>query len=918
MNIQSIRNKIDELQCTVKSDILVLVETWLYPSETVLYNIAGYSAVHSCRASRGGGAAIYIKKSIKFTTLECSGSDELVNWVCVSLGESNIRLSAIYRPPSYDSQAFLNSLEAILNKYKSNHIIIGDMNVNLLNSGSLLTQEYKELLTLNRFEIVNSIDVANATRVTELSSTLIDHVLCNRAIRHRCNAQVEDNALSDHKKLTLNIIEKPIYCMRKVCVQRAFINSKKFSEMFLQYNTNIEIRTFQGLIDGIKKAKEKAQSFKKIKIHENNEWITPELLELIKIRDKAYKQHRQNPNNLEFKYNFTKIKNTINNQIKVLKNRYFNHKWIQAGENKKKQWSIINSFIKNSSNKEIIQELEVDGLLISNEQDIVDTLNTYFSQIGCDIVREVENEKNDRSMNVIFEEISCDNNISLEPTNEVEVSEVIMNLKRGAAPGRDGVSFKDLYNIKDHLICTLAVLINNVLSKGVFPDELKNVRICPVFKSGSKTLKNNYRPITLNSIFSKIIEVIIKIRIMSFVDKYVNLDPFQYGFTKNSNTLNATVDFISFLSGELDRGNIVVAVFVDLRKAFDVVDHRLLLSKLERMGFRGVAFKLIKSYLSDRKQYINLGNCSSDVRVNKCGVPQGSVLGPLLYTLFVLSLRLSGLQARYYTFADDTVLVYKSKDALDLQNMANNDLKHYYYWLLHNKLKINMDKTKYIIFKQKNKVVNDIHLQICEHRLTKTNDIKYLGLVLDENLNWNAHVKQIKQRLISMAGALYRCRTFLTTKAKYDVYNAYFLSVLRYLIPVWGSCNNTNFKIIQVLQNKILKILFGLDMRLHTEALYQMLKVQPISQILFLEQAKLIHKVLINKTKINSKIMLNNETHEHNLRNINNIRLETARTNKALHSPISLASEAYNSLPQEIKNARVFTEFINKIKMYVS
>ena len=164
-------------------------------------------------------------------------------------------------------------------------------------------------------------------------------------------------------------------------------------------------------------------------------------------------------------------------------------------------------------------------------------------------------------------------------------------------------------------------------------------------------------------------------------------------FQKNSNTLSATMDLMDHLALNLDRGKIMIAVLIDLRKAFDVVDHGILLDKLERMGFRGVILKLIQTYLCDRKHYIGMDKVKSKIALSNCGVPQGSVLGPLLYSLFVLSLQLSELSAKYFTFADDTVLTYCGDSVSLLSIEANNDLNRYYKWLLQQNLKLNLNKT---------------------------------------------------------------------------------------------------------------------------------------------------------------------------------------------------------------------------------
>ena len=248
--------------------------------------------------------------------------------------------------------------------------------------------------------------------------------------------------------------------------------------------------------------------------------------------------------------------------------------------------------------------------------------------------------------------------VSLRPVTELEISNVIDNLKKNAAPGHDGICVNNLLLFKKKLLPVLVKLINTAFQTGIYPDVLKISRVIPIFKAGEHNKIHNYRPISLISNISKIFEIIIKNRLVEFVSKYVGRDPYQYGFVENSGTLCATTDFVNYISSELDKGNFVVAIYIDLQKAFDVVDHSVLLDKLEKMGVRGVALSLLKTYLSNRRQYVTLNSADSAMLFNAAGVPQGSVLGPLLYTLHVLSLKNIKLSCKYFSFADDTVLVF--------------------------------------------------------------------------------------------------------------------------------------------------------------------------------------------------------------------------------------------------------------------
>lgn len=225
MNIQSIRNKLDEIQCFVKShdcDILCLVETWLDQLETDIYKINNYQAVHSCRRGRGGGAAVYIRNDIKVRELETSKENDSINWICLAVGEDNLKVSVMYKPPSISNTELLTFFESILLKYPKKHLIVGDTNLNLLELNNSI-KNYKNIIALNNFRIRNEISENMATRVTDHSKTIIDHIIAENSIDICDPIRVEDTPLSDHKLLTFSIAENI-----KIHKQKRFHHVKKW------------------------------------------------------------------------------------------------------------------------------------------------------------------------------------------------------------------------------------------------------------------------------------------------------------------------------------------------------------------------------------------------------------------------------------------------------------------------------------------------------------------------------------------------------------------------------------------------------------------------------------------------------------------------------------------------------------------
>lgn len=283
----------------------------------------------------------------------------------------------------------------------------------------------------------------------------------------------------------------------------------------------------------------------------------------------------------------------------------------------------------------------------------------------------------------------------------------------------------------------------------------------------------------------------------------------------------------------------------------------------------------------------------------------------------MLNLKYANLKARYFTFADDTILVYTGDEERALNNIVNEDLNLYLNWLYYNKLKINIDKTKYMIFKQKNKQIDYIHINMNNLTLEEVQDIKYLGLIIDNNLNWSQHIKLLSNKILSMIPIIYKCRNYLTNKTKLKIYNAFFLSHFRYQIPIWGTCGETNFKSAQILQNKVLKILFNYNWLTSTEMLYRELKISKLETIFRLEQAKLMYKIINNKQRCNINILMSNNVHNHETRSQNNIYCKTTKTNIGLNNPIVQASKTYNKIPEDIKNHNKYYQFIKHVKLYL-
>ena len=353
----------------------------------------------------------------------------------------------------------------------------------------------------------------------------------------------------------------------------------------------------------------------------------------------------------------------MNRELKRSKKDHYSSYFEKHSNNIRKTWVGIRSLInvKNSSKPDISQ-LNINGKIIDDPKDIVNNVNTFFVNVGP------ETDKNVPKVNHISPEKYLKNrnqfNFIIAHISNEEVLDLIHALPNKSS-GPASIPLELLQVAADLIVVPLCHIINVSFSSGIFPDSLKVAKVLPLHKGGSSQDLNNFRPISLLSIFDKIIEKLMHKRLYAFFEYHNILYKNQFGFRKNNSTIFALMEITEKIKESIDKGKFGCGIFIDLKKAFDTVNHNILLTKLEHYGVRGVIYNWFKSYLSGRTQYVFYNGESSSLKEISCGVPQGSVLGPLLFLIYINDLPNISEKLQFFLFADDTNIYYESRNTID-------------------------------------------------------------------------------------------------------------------------------------------------------------------------------------------------------------------------------------------------------------
>lgn len=913
MNARSIKNKTDQIELILKSSklrihIIIVSETWLRPGEEKFVNIPDYNACYVSRDKHGGGVGIFIDKMIPFKMIKEHNSD--LSMLTVNIVNVKLNVTVVYRPPDYKMNDFLQQYENFLESVSgSKNIVIGDFNLDLLKNTDA-TLRYREIYRTYDYHILNE------TMPTRMSNnpSLIDHVASN--FESNDELSLMDHSISDHRLQVLGL-PKPKQPYRKAEKKYKVFQNIDYPEARKQLvRLTQNLHQFTDPTTLYDRLEEIFINNRHVQVKEvyrvvGKEWISQKSLLLMKKRDRYYKKLKKQGTDY-YKRKHEEYSGKVKKQIKYEKKSYYKAEFGRSLGDAKKTWRTVNRIIHNKSqaSHSSVPSLKENGALLTEPKDISNSFNHFFINVGQDLSGGIQHIPVNRLDSVR-------DSLFFSPVTAIEVENIISLMDKNKACGVDSITVDSVQHLKTEVSIILTKLINLSLQDGVVPDKLKIARVKPLFKKGDCELSSNYRPVSVLPIFSKVLEVCVNGRLQSFLVRNDFLYGGQYGFCRGRDTETAVLDLISDLQMKMDRGLACSLVSLDLQKAFDTVDHDIMLVRLGEAGIRGVPYHWFKNYLLNRKQYVSVNNVNSSLETIRCGVPQGSVLGPTLFLIYINSIGKLSLRGNIKLYADDTTLVYYGTDVEMIKSDICNDLSQVSTWLKSHKLTANVEKSSYMFLSRKN--LNGVQHNILfeNQQLQNTSVIKYVGLLIDSTLSWSAHIDHIRKKIAPFVGLLFKVGYLLTKKLRKQLYYAHIYSHLHYLISVWGTAANCILNPLRVLQNKSIKNVFKLPLRYHTEQLYKMSKFLNINQIYRFKTILYIY--YISKKYKGSNISFVNvpNIHNYHTRQVNDIYLTRVRSNIGLNSIYHRGVKLYNDLPLSLRSITKPVLFKGRLREFI-
>ena len=962
LNIANIFSKLSSLKTMLQNltyntfipNIIVVTETHIQhdhgrKDHDLINLIPGYEFFHVDRKRKGGGVGIFIDSNI------CKKSkphvknifyEGIFEGMAITIpsqafspnNKKDLVILGVYRPPGNNAiDQFLTTLQHCMRLFdkKSNELILaGDLNLDLLKYQlHKQTADYIDILVSHQMLPY----IVRPTRIKHSSATLIDHIFMkgNRNVVSGILATeiAGSHGYTDHFPvfciIDLKIRETP----GTPFVKRYFTSDghrkrreglvyEDWSELYQENDPNTIYDSIQS-----KYCSHYNQNLTSKTYSKNNKrlprepWMTHDLLSDIRKRNKLVKQ--------KDKLNeYKQLRNDIVKRKRKAEKNYYEKKINECWKDLKGMWNILKMAMNQVSNKTSLPTaFNSDGKWISDKKENANNFNEFYSNVGPKANASIPGSQ--KTARQYLEKSQARNAYSIfTPTfRENDIKLAAQKLNKKTSTDTYGVSQAIMIDDIEFLAKPLTHLMNCSITTGTCPDGSKISRVIPVYKDkGHNYLYDNYRPISLIPALSKIMERLICDKITEFLVRFKVLYKSQYGFRKNHNTTHATLDFLKTIESALEENEYGVGIFCDLSKAFDTLDHDILIEKLKHYGIRGPILNWICSYLKDRKQYVDLDGTNSGLRTMSVGVPQGSILGPLLFLIYVNDLPAALDLLRPIMFADDTNLVIKGKNLGNLKTLIQSELNELADFFKANRLKLNVGKTKLICFRKKGVAIDEVQFEIClnDEKIKIEDSASFLGMTIDCHLTWEKHCQEVSNKVSRTTGILGRLKNFLPSSALKTIYDSLFMSHVQYGLEVWGGNSaSKGMKRLCGLQKKAIRHVTKSHYIAHTEPRMKSLGFLKVNDQHLLQCAKLAHDMVYQQCPENLQNSLNlcSDSHSYPLRSVteNPLEVREKRTDrqKIKVGFSKMGPKVWNSIPDNLKQLKSRNSFKTNLKQHI-
>ena len=928
-NIQSIITKLDILSTELYDfDILAFSETWLGPS-TLTEDINLESYLPPERKDRTGdnhgGVLIYVKDTIYYKRrldLEPIGIECI--WIEVQLRHKKVLFGLFYRPPNSDAEYFSSIEDSIflaIDTGIKDVVITGDFNCNMFNPRTARKiNSICEQLSL--YQVIN-----DPTHFTENSSSLIDIILTKdkdsvilsgvgepflqQEVRYHCPVFGILNFSKPKRKSYIRQVwffDRGNYDLLR--------NEIALTDWTALESQNID--TFaQNITEHVISLSKAYIPNKSVTIRPSDPpWLTTNIRKHIRRRKRAYKKAKLSKSAHNWN-TFKNLRNTVTNMIRNSKKAFMDNlanKLKSETLSAKDWWTTLKFFISPNTNSSI-PTLEHDGIIYSDDTDKANLLNNFFRD------QTLLNESNvilPRINKYVAEGVSF-SSLMITP-DEIEL--VLKSLPVGKAVGPDGINNRILREIAHEFSVPFCSLVNLSLQLGMVPDIWKVSNVCPIYKKDDPTLVSNYRPISLLNALDKVTERVIFKHLYNYLRDSNILTPLQSGFIPKDSTINQLTFLYDKFCQALDDGKEVRVVFCDISKAFDRVWHAGLLCKLEAVGVSGNLLLWFRSYLSNRRQRVVLPGVHSNWNYIKAGVPQGSILGPLLFLLYINDI-VNDIGSHIRLFADDTSLYIVVENPDEAAELLNADLDKITTWAEQWLVTFNPPKTESMLISRK--IVKPLHPPIfmSNQQISEVQFHKHLGIFLSNDCTWHKHIEYIKGKAWKRINVMRRLKFQLDRKSLEKIYLSFIRPILEYGNEIWANCTQYEKDELEQIQLEAARIATGATKLISINNLYSEIGWETLDERRNKQKLLMFYKLYYSLSPPYLSTLvppLVGQTSRYNLRNANDLQTIDARTTLYFNSFLPSTVRDWNSLPPDIKNADTAVAFkssLNKNNRFV-